>query len=110
MKGFAKLKVVKRANAIGYVVCEDVLIFGSTVALVANVSLTDGKDKEIAEKIAAALNDETYISEDDLKELEALAKRVEDRSEYGGGLILTLVNMYRNVKGQPEEAVGDQPA
>lgn len=101
MKGFAKLKVVKRAHGVGYEVCNDELVFGSTVAVVANVSLTDGKSREIAERIAAALNDETYISEDDLKELEVLAKRVQDRSEYGGGLILSLVNMYRNVKAHP---------
>ena len=46
------------------------------------------------------LQDDTYISEADLAALEALAKRVQDRSEYGGGLILSLVNMYRHIKRQ----------
>ena len=99
MNGFARLVARKRQYG-GYDVAEDV-IFERTVAHVVNAAFTDDLNKEIAEKIAAALNDDTFISEDDLKELEALAKRVEDRSEYGGGLILTLVNMYRNVKGQP---------
>lgn len=107
MKGFAKLVVVKHKG--GFAVVEDVFL-GQIVAEVCCSRRTEEKDKEIAEKIAAALNDDTEISEADLKELEALAKRVEDRSEYGGGLILALVNMYRNVKAQPEEAVGDQPA
>ena len=109
MKGFAKLKVVENKNKGGFSVVEDVFM-GNCVAHVFNPRVTEETDKEIAERIAAALNDDTFISEDDLKELEALARRVQDRSEYGGGLILTLVNMYRNVKGQPEEAVGDQPA
>ena len=100
MKGFAKLKVVENNLKGGFSIVEDVFL-GNCVAHVCNPRVTEEKDKEIAEKIAAALNDDTFISEDDLKELEALAKRVEDRSEYGGGLILTLVNMYRNVKAQP---------
>lgn len=98
MEGFAKLKVVEENIKGGFSVVEDVYL-GSCVAHVCNPRVAEETDKEIAEKIAAALNDETFISEDDLKELEALAKRVEDRSEYGGGLILSLVNMYRNVKG-----------
>lgn len=102
MKGFEKLIARKRKFG-GYDVAEDV-DFARTVAHVVNPAFTDDLNKEIAEKIAAALNDDTYVSEDDLKELEALAKRVEDRSEYGGGLILALVNMYRNVKAQPEVA------
>ena len=102
MKGFAKLKVVENNLKGGFSVVEDVFL-GNCVAHVLNPRVTAETDKEIAEKIAAALNDETFISEDDLKELEALAKRVEDRSEYGGGLILSLVNMYRNVKAQPAE-------
>ena len=97
MEGFAKLIVRKRQFG-GYDIAEDVY-FSRTVAHIVNPAFTDDLNKEIAEKIAAVLNDETFISEDDLKELEALAKRVEDRSEYGGGLILSLVNMYRNVKG-----------
>ena len=97
MEGFAKLIVRKRQFG-GYDIAEDV-DFSRTVAHVVNPAFTDDLNKGIAEKIAAALNDETFISEDDLKELEALAKRVENRSEYGGGLILSLVNMYRNVKG-----------
>ena len=101
MKGFAKLIVVEHKG--GFAVVEEVFL-GQIVAEVLCTRRTKEKDKEIAEKIAAALNDDTFISEDDLKELEALAKRVEDRSEYGGGLILALVNMYRNVKGQPEVA------
>ena len=101
MKGFAKLIVVEHKG--GFSVVEEVFL-GQIVAEVLCTRRTKEQDKEIAEKIAAALNDETYISEDDLKELEALAKRVEDRSEYGGGLILSLVNMYRNVKAQPEVA------
>ena len=101
MKGFARLKVVENKNKGGFSIVEDVFL-GNCVAHVCNPHVTAEKDKEIAERIAAALNDETFISEDDLKELEALAKRVEDRSEYGGGLILSLVNMYRNVKAQPE--------
>lgn len=100
MKGFAKLIAHKRKFG-GYDVAEDVY-FARTVAHVYNPRVTEEKDKEIAERIAAALNDDTFISEDDLKELEALARRVQDRSEYGGGLILSLVNMYRNVKAQPE--------
>lgn len=100
MKGFANLKVVK--NEGGFAVVEDVFL-GQVVAKVFCASRTEERDKEIAEKIAAALNDETEISEADLGELEALAKRVEDRSEYGGGLILSLVNMYRNVKMQPKK-------
>lgn len=102
MKGFANLKVFKCNGESGYVIREDTFL-GATVAIVDNANLTDEKSKEIAGKIAAALNDDTWISEDDLKELEALAKRVQNRSEYGGGLILTLVNMYRNVKAQPAE-------
>ena len=51
MEGFAKLKVVKRDKSIGYIVCEDVPAFGSAVALVANCTLTEQKNKEIAEKI-----------------------------------------------------------
>lgn len=100
MKGFANLKVVK--NEGGFAVVEDVFL-GQVVAKVFCSSRTEELDKEIAEKIAAALNDNTEISEADLGELEALAKRVEDRSEYGGGLILSLVNMYRNVKMQPKK-------
>ena len=103
MKGFAKLKVVENNLEGGFSVVEDVFL-GNSVAHVFNPRVTAETDKEIAEKIAAALNDDTFISEDDLKELEALAKRVEDRSEYGGGLILSLVNMYRNVKAQPKVA------
>ena len=76
---------------------------GQRVAVVYNDAYTVELEKEIAERIAAALNDETEISDADLKELEALAKRVEDRSEYGGGLILSLVTMYRNVKMQPKK-------
>ena len=98
MEGFAKLKVVENNLKGGFSVVEDVVL-GNSVAHVCNPRVTKEKDKEIAEKIANALNDDTFISEADLKELEALAKRVEDRSEYGGGLILSLVNMYRNVKG-----------
>ena len=101
MKGFAKLKVCENKSKGGFSIVEDVFM-GNCVAHVCNPRVTEETDKEIAEKIAAALNDDTYVSEDDLKELEALAKRVEDRSEYGGGLILALVNMYRNVKGRPE--------
>ena len=101
MKGFAKLKVVEDNVKGGFSIVEDVFL-GNCVANVFNPRVTAEKDKEIAEKIAAALNDDTEISEADLKELEALAKRVEDRSEYGGGLILTLVNMYRNAKAQPK--------
>ena len=97
MEGFAKLKVVENNLKGGFSVVEDVFL-GNSVAHVLNPRVTKEKDKEIAEKIANALNDDTYISEADLKELEALAKRIEDRSEYGGGLILSLVNMYRNVK------------
>ena len=103
MKGFAKLKVVNDNIKGGFSVVEDVFL-GNCVAHVCNPRVTEETDREIAERIAAALNDDTYVSDDDLKELEALAKRVEDRSEYGGGLILSLVNMYRNVKGQPEVA------
>ena len=101
MKGFAKLKVVNDNIKGGFSVVEDVFL-GNCVAHVCNPRVTEETDREIAEKIAAALNDDTFVSEDDLKELEALAKRVEDRSEYGGGLILSLVNMYRNVKAQPK--------
>ena len=101
MKGFAKLKVVENNLKGGFSVVEDVFL-GNSVAHVFNPRVTAETDKEIAEKIAAALNDDTFISEDDLKELEALARRVQDRSEYGGGLILSLVNMYRNVKAQAE--------
>ena len=100
MKGFAKLIVVE--NEDGFAVVEDVFL-GQVIAKVCCARRTEMQDKEIAEKIAASLNDETEISEQDLGELEALAKRVEDRSEYGGGLILYLVNMYRNVKMQPKK-------
>ena len=100
MKGFAKLIVVE--NEDGFAVVEDVFL-GQVIAKVCCARRTEKQDKEIAEKIAASLNDETEISEQDLGELEALAKRVEDRSEYGGGLILSLVNMYRNVKMQPKK-------
>lgn len=103
MKGFAKIIVRKRPYG-GYDIAEDV-DFARNVAHVVNAAFTDDLNKEIAERIAAALNDETEISEADLNELEALAKRVEDRSEYGGGLILSLVNMYRNVKMQPKKDV-----
>ena len=96
MEGFAQLKVRKRQFG-GYDIAEDVA-FSRTVAHVVNPAFTDDLNRGIAEKIANALNDDTFISEADLQELEALAKRVEDRSEYGGGLILSLVNMYRNVK------------
>ena len=95
MEGFAKLIVIEHEG--GYAVVEDIFL-GQIVAKVCCTRRTKERDKAIAEKIAAALNDETVISEDDLKELEALAKRVEDRSEYGGGLILSLINMYRNIK------------
>ena len=101
MKGFARLKVCENKSKGGFSIVEDVFM-GNCVAHVFNPRVTAETDKEIAEKIAAALNDDTEISKDDLKELEALAKRVEDRSEYGGGLILSLVNMYRNVKAQPK--------
>ena len=100
MKGFANLKVVK--NEGGFAVVEDVFL-GTVIAKVYCARRTEKQDNEIAEMIAAALNDETEISEADLGELEALAKRVEDRSEYGGGLIRSLVNMYRNVKMQPKK-------
>ena len=96
MEGFAKLIVIEHEG--GYAVVEDIFL-GQIVAKVCCASRTKERDKAIAEKIAAALNDETVISKDDLKELEDLAKRLQDRSEYGGGLILSLVNMYRNVKG-----------
>lgn len=96
MNGFVNLVVRKRQSG-GYEVAEDVY-FSRTVAHVVNPALTDDLNKEIAVRIANALNDETFISEADLQELEALAKRIEDRSEYGGGLILSLVNMYRNIK------------
>lgn len=101
MKGFAKLKVCENKSKGGFSIVEDVFL-GNCVAHVCNPRVTAEKDKEIAERIAAALNDDTFISEADLKELEVLARRVEDRSEYGGGLILSLVNMYRNVKAQPK--------
>lgn len=101
MDGFSQLEVRKRKFG-GYYVAEDV-DFSRIVAYVINPAFTDDLNKQIAEKIANALNDDTFISEADLKELEALAKRVEDRSEYGGGLILSLVNMYRNVKNQPKK-------
>ena len=74
MKGFAKLKVVENNLKGGFSVVEDVFL-GNSVAHVFNPRVTAETDKEIAEKIAAALNDDTFISEDDLKELEALAKR-----------------------------------
>ena len=99
MKGFANLIVTKRKGG-GFAVVEDVFI-GEVVADVWCARRTEEQDREIAERIAAALNDETEISEADLNELEALAKRVEDRSEYGGGLILALVNMYRTIKKVP---------
>ena len=97
MNGFENLVARKRQFG-GYEIAEDVA-FSRTVAHVVNPAFTDDLNKKIAEKIANTLNDDTYISEADLQELEALAKRVEDRSEYGGGLIRSLVNMYRNVKG-----------
>ena len=97
MDGFANLKVLRRKGKSGFAVVEDIFL-GQCVAVVDNAAFTVEREKEIAEKIANALNDDTFISEADLQELEALAKRVEDRSEYGGGLILSLVNMYRNVK------------
>lgn len=99
MKGFANLIVTKRKGG-GFAVVEDVFL-GEVVDDVWCARRTEERDREIAERIAAALNDETEISEADLNELEALAKRVEDRSEYGGGLILALVNMYRNIKKVP---------
>lgn len=99
MEGFAKLIVHdERPDKSGFSIVEDTFL-GQSVAVVNSASLTFEEKKEIAERIADALNDDTFVSEADLKELEALAKRVEDRSEYGGGLILSLVNMYRNVKG-----------
>ena len=96
MEGFAKLIVIEHEGE--YAVVEDVFL-GQIVAKVFCASRTKDRDKAIAEKIAAALNDETVISKDDLKELEDLAKRLQDRSEYGGGLVLSLVNMYRNIRG-----------
>lgn len=99
MKGFSNLIVTKRKGG-GFAVVEDVFL-GEVVADVWCARRTEERDREIAERIAAALNDETEISEADLNELEALAKRVEDRSEYGGGLILALVKMYRNIKKVP---------
>ena len=101
MNGFARLNVINNKDNRGFSVVEDWFL-GKVVASVYNPRNTEQTDREIAERISAALNDDTFISEDDLKELEALAKRVQDRSEYGGGLILSLVNMYRNVKGQPK--------
>ena len=102
MRGFANLIVHRRKGLSGFAVVEDTFL-GQCVAEVYNPAFTADREKEIAEKISAALNDETEISEQDLGELEALAKRVEDRSEYGGGLIRSLVNMYRNVKMQPKK-------
>lgn len=96
MNGFENLVARKRQFG-GYEVTEDV-DFSRTVAHVVNPAFTDDLNKKIAVRIANALNDKTFISEADLQELEALAKRIQDRSEYGGGLILSLVNMYRNVK------------
>ena len=97
MKGYATLAV--RETSSSYVVHEDIVL-GETVCTVGNPKRTRDEDLRIAQLIAAALNDDTFISEADLAALEALAKRVQDRSEYGGGLILSLVNMYRNVKRQ----------
>ena len=99
MRELGKLIVRKRPYG-GYDIAEG-LEFSQIVSV--DASLSKDLQKEICERIAAALNDETEISEADLNELEALAKRVEDRSEYGGGLILSLVNMYRNVKMQPKK-------
>lgn len=96
MEGFANL-VVKRRKS-GYAIVEDTFL-GQCVAIVDNAAFTDETQKKIAERIANDLNDDTFISKDDLKELEDLAKRLQDRSEYGGGLVLSLVNMYRNIKG-----------
>ena len=74
MEGFAKLIVIEHEG--GYAVVENTFL-GQIVAKVYCACRTKERDKAIAEKIAAALNDETVISKDDLKELEDLAKWME---------------------------------